>query len=60
MRTGQRPVRPIPQPVQAADLVPGQPGMHRLPRHTEPCRDLSNGRTIANHGLHGLIPLLYH
>ena len=42
MRTTFRPTLPIREPLQAFGLIPGQPRMHRLPRHPDLADHLRN------------------
>jgi hypothetical protein len=40
LRRRPRPMRPVDQTLQSRRLIPGQPGMKRLPRHTHRSRGL--------------------
>jgi len=59
-RMPRRPVRPIHQPLQPSRLIPGQPGMQTLPRHSNRRRCLGDRPTVLDHREHCLIALLRH
>ena len=60
MRTTHRPMRPVNQPLQARLFIADQPRVQRLTRHPNLLCSLRYRQTVADHGQHGLIPLLGH
>lgn len=59
MRTRQRLRRPISQTSQTLDRIPTQPSMHRLARHAEPKRHVTDRRSVVDHLQHSCITLLH-
>jgi hypothetical protein len=59
VRTRPRPPRPIRQTRDPIDQIPTDPGMQRLPRHTQPPSHL-RGRRTRQHRTHRIQPPLDH
>src|SRR5581483_9293092 len=61
MRARRRPRGPVRQPRQPTLIgIPGQPLVHRLPRHTTPARHLRDADAFFQDLQHRPVPLLHH